>query len=336
MQITRPILAALLGTALSGLPALASAQSAVLYGLIDASGSNVKPVGARHDRWQLDNGNLSRSFLGFRGNEDLGGGLRAVWKLESYLRVDSGTSGRTDGDAFWAREASVGLSGAFGTTVIGRNPSPLWSAVINFNPFGESAGFSPSTRQTFGAVLGDTRWNNSVSYNNNTRDPLRVNVAYNADETTGNGGGHNVGASLSYITGPFAAIVVAERVRNSAQALPAGFDQQVIYQAGVTYDFKFVRLYGQAGRVKTDAATDAKTTLYQLGAAVPFGNSLVLASYGHSRLKSSAPDTTDRQGAIAYDYFLSKNTDIYVAALYEKLSRVSSGRSFAGGVRLRF
>ncbi len=336
MRPTRPILAAAFSAALTCVPAIAQAQNAVLYGLIDASGSNVKPVGSSHDRWQLDNGNMTRSYLGFRGNEDLGGGLRAVWKLESYLRVDSGSSGRFDGDAYWAREASVGLSGAFGTTVIGRNPSPLWYAVVNFNPFGESIGFSPSTRQTFANLLGDTRWNNSVSYTNNPGDALRVNVAYNADETTGGGGGHNVGASLSYITGPFAATVVAERVRNSAQALPTGFDQQVIFQAGATYDFNFVRVYGQAGRIKTEAAADAKTTLYQLGAAVPVGTGLILASYGHSRTSTSALDATDKQGSIAYDHFLSKNTDIYIAALYEKLSRVSSGRSFAGGVRLRF
>lgn len=334
--MTRPIFAAALIAALTCLPAATQAQTAVLYGLIDASGSNVKPVGVGTDRWQLDNGNLTRSFLGFRGIEDLGGGLRAVWKLESYLRVDTGSAGRFDGDAFWAREASVGLSGAFGTTLIGRNPSPLWYATINFNPFGESIGFSPSARQTFAAVLGDTRWNNSVSYTNNPRDPLRVNVAYNADETTGGGGGHNVGASLSYITGPFAATVVAERIRNSAQTVPAGFDQQLVFQAGATYDFTFLRVYGQAGRIKTEANADAKTTLYQLGAAVPIGTSLVLAAYGHSRTKASGLASTDKQGSLAYDYFLSKSTDIYVAALYEKLSKVSSGRSFAGGVRVRF
>ena len=334
--MTRPILVAAFIAALTCLPTASRAQSAVLYGLIDASGSNVKPVGSSSDRWQLDNGNMTRSFLGLRGTEDLGGGLRAVWKLESYLRVDTGGSGRVDGDGFWAREASVGLSGAFGTSVIGRNPSPLWHAVVNFNPFGESIGFSPSMRQTFGAVIGDTRWNNSVSYTNNPGDALRVNVAYNADETNPNSGGHNVGASVSYITGPFAATVVAERIRNSAQALPAGFEQQIVFQAGATYDFRFLRVYGQAGRIKTEAASDAKTTLYQLGAAVPIGTSLVLAAYGHSRTKTPTLSSTDKQGSIAYDYFLSKNTDIYVAALYEKLSNVSSGRSFAGGVRHRF
>ena len=318
----------------------AEAQNVVLYGLLDASGSRTRPVGIDDRRWQLDSGNMTRSFLGFRGSEDLGGGLRAVFKLESYLRVDSGNSGRFDGDAFFAREASVGLSGAFGTTVLGRSPSPLWLTTINFNPFGESIGFSPSVRQYFGgAVVGDTRWNNALSYNNNTKDaPLRINVAANANETnpSASRGGHNIGGSISYISGPFAATLAGEVIRNSAQALPAGFESQNVIQAGATYDFTFVRLYGQLGRIKTGATTDSRTTLYQLGAAVPIGTSLIMVAYGRSYTKTAFSGKTDRQASIGYDYFLSKNTDIYVAALYEKLSFVSSGNSVAGGVRMRF
>ena len=51
---------------------------------------------------------------------------------------------------FWGRDANVGLSGAFGTTVLGRKPTPLYLTTITFNPFGDSIGFSPSTRQYFG------------------------------------------------------------------------------------------------------------------------------------------------------------------------------------------
>jgi predicted porin len=315
----------------------AAAQSSVLYGLIDASGSRVKPAGGEA-RWQLDEGNMQRSFLGFRGSEDLGGGLRAVYRLEAYMRPDRGQIGRSDGDAFFAREASVGLSGAFGTTVLGRTPTPLWLATTAFNPFGESIGFSPAIRQYFGgAVLGDTRWNNGLSYTNNPTDPVRVNFSANADDTTPNhSNGHNLGLGLSYITGPFAATVVGQRIRNSGQPLPAGFESQIILHAGATYDFSFIRVYGQIGRIRTRADLDARTTLYQLGVAVPLGNSLLLVAYGRSHTETPLTGTTERTASIGYDYFLSKNTDIYVAAMQEKLSFVSSGYAFAGGVRLRF
>ena len=286
---------------------------------------------------------MQYSFLGVRGAEDLGGGLRAVYRLESYVSLDTGSAGRTTTDPFWAREASVGLSGSFGTTVLGRTESPLYKATINFNPFGESPGFSPSARQYFGArgaVLGDSRWNNSLSYVNNASDaPLRITLGVNLPEDTpGVVPQHerNYGLSIAYITGPFAVVAVGEKIQNSALALPAGFDRQTAFQIGATYDFSFLRVYGQVGRVKTNADVDVQTILYQLGGAIPVNNSLILFAYGNSHIKTSLKAVTDKTASIGYDYFLSKNTDIYVAALVEKLSFSSSGNSFAGGVRMRF
>jgi predicted porin len=186
-------------------------------------------------------------------------------------------------------------------------------------------------------MLGDTRWNNAISYTNNARDPLRIHFAANSDETTPTGSnGHNVGASASYVTGPFAVAVAAERIRNSAQPLPAGFERQIVLQGGASYDFSFVRVYGQIGRIKTEATSDARTTLYQLGASIPFGNSLVLVAYGRAHTETPVLGTTDQTTSIAYDYFLSKGTDIYLAALYQKVSFISTGNTVAGGVRLRF
>jgi predicted porin len=341
-RLTRSIGSVLAATVAVFCSAGADAQTATVYGLLDASAARVKPVGGS-SQYELDSGNLQRSFLGFRGSEDLGGGLHAVFRLESYVRVDTGAAGRVDGDSFWSRETSVGLSGAFGTSVLGRNPTPLYLTTIAFNPFGEGFGFSPSTRQYFGAsgvVLGDSRWNNSISYTNNTTDaPLRIHFSANLPEEAARtpAPGRNFGASVSYITGPFAATVAVERIKNgSSQPLPAGFHQQTALQVGATYDFTFVRVYGQAGRVKTDADLDETTTLYQLGAAVPIGTGLILVSYGQSHKSSVLSGTTDRTASLGYDYFVSKSTDIYVAALHEKLSFVSSGNSVAGGVRLRF
>ena len=69
---------------------------------------------------------------------------------------------------------------------------------------------------------------------------------------------------------------------------------------------------------------------------MPVGNSLILASYGHSHVKSPVRAVTEKTSSIGYDYFLSKNTDIYIAAMLEKLSFVSSGNAIAGGLRMRF
>ena len=69
---------------------------------------------------------------------------------------------------------------------------------------------------------------------------------------------------------------------------------------------------------------------------LPFGSSLILAAYGRQHVSAPTKATTNQIGSLAYDYFLSKSTDIYVAASYEKLSFVSSGNTIAGGVRLKF
>ena len=98
-----------------------------------------------------------------------------------------------------------------------------------------------------------------------------------------------------------------------------------------------MRLYGQVGRVYTDANINTKHVLFHIGAAVPIGSGLILVAYGNvARRRPTSRRSTDRIYSIGYDYFLSKNIDIYVAALHEKTYQLSSGNSFAGGVRLRF
>jgi predicted porin len=323
--------------ALFGVPA--QAQS-LIYGLIDAAASRSRPPGGDY-RYQLDSGDMSRSFIGFRGAEDLGGGLKAVWKLESYVRIDSGEAGRATGEPLFGRDSNVGLSGAFGTTVLGRTVTPFYLATVNFNPFGDSFAFSPSTRQYYvgGALLSDRSWNNSMSYtNSNTDSPLRVNVAANTPEEAAGtpNTGRNYAGSVAYISGPFAATVAVERLKNTPLPVPVAFRRELAIQVGASYDFKFMRLYGQAGRVKIDAASDTRTVLYQIGTAIPVGNGLILASYGRSQARTSFSQITDRTASIGYDYFLSKNTDIYIAAMHEKTFMLSSGGALAGGMRLRF
>jgi len=229
-RLVRSICAALCGAgALLGSSG-ANAQSVVLYGLMDVSAAQIKPVGGEAVEL-LETGGLQRSFLGFRGAEDLGGGLRAVFKLEAYLRPENGTVGRDANDAFFGRESSVGLSGAFGTTLLGRTVTPMFLTTVNYNPFGESAEFSPSTRQYFGSrgvMLGDSRWNNSINYTNNTSSsPLRLNAIGSLANLNGSPQpGPNWGGSASYITGPFAASLVYEKVKTSPQPLPAGFQHR--------------------------------------------------------------------------------------------------------------
>ena len=103
---------------LSALSTGALAQSSVtLYGIVDAAVA-VEDTGetGKGSRKVLNSGNQSSSRIGLRGEEDLGGGLKAEFNIESGLALDTGTAD----SAFWGRRAVVGLKGGFGSFFLGR------------------------------------------------------------------------------------------------------------------------------------------------------------------------------------------------------------------------
>ena len=255
----------------------ANAQSALLYGLIDVSASSVKPVGGETTQ-QLDSGDMQRSFLGFRGTEDLGGGLRAVYKLESYLRVDTGAVGRNAGDTFWRARVERRPLGRVrhDRARPRRSRRSTWRRSTSIRSANRSASrrarASTSARaaRCSATAAGTTR---STTPTTPRDSPLRLNVAASLAPT----GRHAAArpqlraAACSYITGPFAATLACEKIKNSARRCPPASTSSRSLQVGATYDFKFLRVYGQVGRVKTEADIDVQTILYQIGAAIPIG-----------------------------------------------------------------
>ena len=208
-------------------------------------------------------------------------------------------AGRDVGDGFWGRDADVGLSGAFGTTVLGRTPTPLWLTTIIFNPFGESFGFSPSTAPVFRRRRARRpRWNNSIAYTNNPRDPLRVVFAANARETTQRARrtGHNFGGSVSYITGPFAAALAwredpEQRPAAARRIRPPDASPSWARPTTSSSSASTARL----GRIKTEA--DRSTSQHDLLPARRRGavrHSLILVAYGRQHGRSRLLATTDR------------------------------------------
>ena len=328
------------------LAALALAWSAVavgqtappsIYGVVDLSAGRYHRAGSSSS--YASGSGLTPSYLGIRGSDDLGGGLRARFGLEAYVSTDTGSVGRAPGGAFWGRTAYIGLQGSFGTTLLGRLPTPLWISTRLFNPFGESEAFSPTMRQYFGqAVIGDSRWDNSVGYTSPEPEGgngFSYNIQYNASEQAPGATGKNLGANVLYTSGPLSATVAWQRVRNGPPPFPAGFDHQSVYHAGASYEFDVVRLYGQVGRVRTEATTAQRTTLYQVGAVAPIAAGFLMASVGQSKEHGSL-DTTRTTYAMGYDYFLSKTTDVYAVAMHDQASRVKSANTVAAGLRLRF
>lgn len=305
----------------------ASAQSSVsLYGLLDLSVGSFKAPGGSASKG-VDSGNMTTSYLGFKGSEDLGGGLSASFAIESFLRGDTGASGRFNGDPMWSRSAWVGLSSAsMGSLNLGRNTTSLFVNTLLFNAFGDSFGFSPSIRHTFtsGTVSGDTGWSDSVKYSSPKFGGLSFTAHLAAGESNG---GKNSGVSALYFGGPLALGAAWQSVAKGSTV-----DDTKAWQIGGSYALGDVKLFGQYGNVDNDS-TGNGYDITGLGTSVKMGAGSLLAQWGRI-----SPDTGAKRStfSIGYDYFLSKRTDLYAVYMNDKLSGKSSGNSTAVGIRHRF
>ena len=325
-------LATLAATALLAVTGAAHAQSTsqvTVFGLLDLSVGETKAPGGERDRG-VDNGKMTTSHIGFRGSEDLGGGLAAVFRLETFLRADTGRSGRFDGDSFWSRNATVGLSDQrYGTLTLGRNTTPLFVSTLQFNPFGDSYGYSPAIRHIFtsGTVTGDSAWNGSILYSS----PSFAGVRFGAAVTDSTGNGRNWGLNAGYSNGPIGASLVFQNVEKDNSATAAVDDTRTWQLAG-SYDLQVAKLYAQFGKVDTKT-TGNDYDIFGFGAAVPVGAGKVLAYGGRIKPDTGAKRTTFSLG---YDHFLSKRTDVYVAAMSDKIDGLSRGHGYSIGMRHRF
>lgn len=322
------------------------AQSLQIVGLADASFGRLQPSGEAAV-WKLNSGSMSRSFIGLRGTEEVGVGVKAKFAIEHYLRLDHGSF---DGSAFWAKNAYVGLQGAFGSTTLGRHTTPLFASTAAFNAFGDSFGFSPSVRQLFTPSLlpffGDIGWDNSAAYtsNNTEGDGPCFTLLMNLGEGAAGARGRNIGSNLVYFSGPLGLTLAWQQVRNGSGLSsidpvpnpPAGFSRQDTLQLGASYDLSVLKLFGQATQVYTHADANSKTTLLGLGLAVPLGAGKLLVQLGNARATTDAADTKDNTVSLGYDHALSKLTDVYAVFVNHKVSNLTSGNSLAAGVRVRF
>jgi len=196
----------------------AHAQSTVtVYGIIDASvayTNTAAAVSASNPRgtgnlMQVTSGTIQQSRFGFKGQEDLGGGLSAQFVLEGGFSGDTGASGNsqlgsTSGTLF-GRASYVGLSSkSFGTLQIGRRKdftdqiATYYSSVVDFGTLINGVHDNNMDR------VGGNRANNMVSYYTPQIAGITANVAYAFGETAGSAStGNAYGFGANYNNGPF-------------------------------------------------------------------------------------------------------------------------------------
>lgn len=320
----RPV--ALLSLLALGAMTAAQAQSTVtMSGLIDLSAGRFQAPGGVATKG-VESGKMSTSWFGLRGTEDLGGGMLALFTLESFMRNDTGAAGRFNGDTFWARNAFVGLTTGAGTVTLGRNTTSLFVNTLVFNAFGDSFGFSPSIRHYFtsGTVSGDTGWSDSVKYSS----PKFGGLSLTAHGALGEGsGGRNLGASAMYFGGPFGAGLAWQKVEKGAEA------DTTTWQMSGSYSFDPVKLYAQYGKVDDKTAINS----YKI---TGLGGEVLVTQLGKVLLQWSklSPDVGAGRTTVSlgYDYQTSKRTDLYAVYMSDRQTGKSSGSNYATGIRHRF
>ncbi|MCW5631958.1 MAG: porin [Rubrivivax sp.] len=342
MRTTRRAALTLAAAISVGLPYdAAQAQASVkLYGHVDLSVGSFQDAGRARVK-ELAGGKLSTSHVGLSGNEDLGGGLRAEFVLEQFLRADTGTSGRFNGDAFWSRNAFVSLGASAGTLRLGRITTPLFVSTLIFNPFGDSFGFSPAIRQVFTPAtgqpfLGDSGWNSAAQYTSPSLGGLTLAAMVNAGEGAAGATGGNLSAAARYFAGPVGVAATWQRVRNGAVGAPAGWRDQQTAQLAGSYDFGAVKAFAQYTRVDTAAAVSTDADIYGAGIAAPAGSGRILLAYGRASAALAAGAVTSQTVSAGYRHSLSRRTELYAVLMTDRLTSRSNGNTAAGGMLHRF
>ncbi len=301
----------------------ASAQTNVtVYGVVDAG--IYRADNGDETTWGLGSGGQSGSRIGFRGTEDLGGGLSAIFTLENGFNADTGTLGQSDSSntRLFGRQAWVGLQGGFGAVKLGRQYAPIRAAVESVDPFG--LGLAGNAANVF-EVYGE-RTDNTVNYTTANLGGFVGQAAYSFGEVAGeNSAGRHLGLSGAYNNGPLRAVLAYHKQDLGTPATPSNGDRDTVFVGGA-YDFGVAKLHAGYARTKGEnaaGATNLDADDAMIGVSAPIGAGTILASYIR-RSDDLTPSNDVSQWALGYTYALSKRTNLYTS--YAKIKNDGTAR----------
>ena len=321
-------LALVLAGALTG---AAQAQSAVeVYGIVDVGA--VREFGTKLDSGpgptpladgnKITSGAQSGTRLGFKGKEDLGSGLSALFVLETGIAADAG--GFNQANKAFGRQSFVGLQGDFGTVTLGRQYTSYFLTLNQIaDPFASGlagnaqnlmlpGSNASSIVSNLGAITSTDRairMDNAIKYVTPVFENFSGEIAYGFGEKAANDGDRVITGSVGYDSKPLNVRLAYYEKNNSTDT--ASLKSTML---AANYDLEFAKIF--AAYADNDWGTSAKTRNYLIGATVPFGAHKFIASYirADGRGTNSANDAD--QWGIGYTYSLSKRTNLYAAYGY--------------------
>jgi predicted porin len=312
--------------ALTAFTGAAYAQSSVtLFGIVDLNARRVTNETAAGSRsiWTQSQDGIASSRLGFRGVEDIGGGLRAGFWIEGALNPDTGNAaGQT-----WQRRSTVSLMGGFGEVRLGRDYTPdFWNHTV-YDPFGTNGvGSSVNTFNTMSTGAGTlVRANNTFGY----FLPAMGGVFGQVQVALGEGvaGNKHTAARIGYAGGPVSIAVAFGKTDVTEN--PSVEWKRI--NVGGSFNLGFMTLMAQynIGEGSGGAGAGQEIAHYMVGGVVPFGASSLKFSYVNSEGKGTIATRDATQIAIGYQYDLSKRTAVY--GTFARISNDGSATYVIGG-----
>jgi len=335
--------------ALSCFASAAHAQSSVaLYGLIDAGLTYTSNQGG-HSNYQETSGAVNGSRWGLRGSEDLGGGLKAIFTLESGFSITNGKSGQ--GSRQFGRQAFVGLSSnQFGAVTLGRQYDSVVDYVGPLSLTGTGSGGTHAAHPFDNDNLSNSfRINNSVKYQSVNYGGLKFGGLYGfSNEAGGFADNRAYSAGVSYNYGPLNVAAGYLQLNHSGTTNSSGAvsddttftaNTQRTWGLGANYAFgpavvgllfTQTQLAGLTGIGSSASGTSnglsfggsgARFTNYELNARYNLTPALTLSgayTYTDSRIDGVSPKWN--QASLQATYALSKKTDVYLQGVYQHVS----------------
>ena len=320
--------------------ALADTANVSVYGVANLSydliNTGTSTAGAQGFNLSKVSSNASR--IGFKGTEDLGGGLSANWQIESLVALDNA------GGTFATRNSYAGLgSKSYGSILLGRYDTPYKISTRKLDNFSDSIG---DNRSLFGTVAGksastafDTRPTDIILYSSPTIGGFsallaHVNMAENVAtaaapkaKATSFAGMYDSGTlygALAYETHQLDTVRIGGK--ESAWRIGLGYTTND-FSLGMTYEKTSDTLGGATAPTSCAALAAGSNCLghnaWYLTGKYSFGSDAVKAAYTSVGKLGSAADTGAQQFSLGYDHRLSKRTTLF--AVYTKLSNETRG-----------
>lgn len=317
--MNKKVLTTAMGAVLAGSMGFAHAGDVTVYGNVNVSIDAVDQDAGFSGGAGVDDVNMesNTSSFGFKGSEDLGNGLKAIFQVELQVDADE-TSSHTDRDQW------VGLAGGFGKLRFGTISTGYKSHGAMVDPIyrtslqGRGRGSSPTipggggmqSRLHNGSGESRGRLTNHVRYDSPSFNGLGATFDYSFDDDDVNDGNDTFGLGGHYKNGNVLAFI--DYITTDNGSTGANTDDDA-WKVGGKYTMGEIAFYGQYenGALLSSSLNDDGET-WHLGGSYTMGNTLLYLAFGQSEdLEATANNYEHDAITIAIDHHLSKRTDIY-------------------------